>query len=145
MSVCVRCSFHVNIVKCVVQPLFYSLDTSDWMTIVVVNLNARTPPPFPHSRYSPSPPSTLTLLGPASNAHPCASPSPFFFCGGGVGVLFSAGPAKTPEGLASGSFGPTTAGRMDGYVDSFMKNGGSFVTLAKGNRWISWYWSWWFR
>ncbi|CAN0343080.1 unnamed protein product, partial [Laminaria digitata] len=44
------------------------------------------------------------------------------------------GPAKTPEGLASGSFGPTTAGRMDGYVDSFMQNGGSFVTLAKGNR-----------
>lgn len=46
----------------------------------------------------------------------------------------SLGPAKTPEGLASGSFGPTTAGRMDGYVDSFMRNGGSFVTLAKGNR-----------
>lgn len=45
-----------------------------------------------------------------------------------------AGPAKTPEGHASGSFGPTTAGRMDGYVDSFMRNGGSFVTLAKGNR-----------
>eukprot|EP00752_Nemacystus_decipiens_P017826 g15982.t1 len=41
---------------------------------------------------------------------------------------------RTPEGLASGSFGPTTAGRMDGYVDSFMRNGGSFVTLAKGNR-----------
>jgi len=46
----------------------------------------------------------------------------------------SAGPAKTPDGLASGSFGPTTAGRMDGYVDSFMRHGGSFVTLAKGNR-----------
>lgn len=49
-------------------------------------------------------------------------------------VVLAAGPAKTPEGLASGSFGPTTAGRMDGYVDSFMRNGGSFVTLAKGNR-----------
>jgi fumarate hydratase class I len=47
---------------------------------------------------------------------------------------YYAGPAKTPEGFASGSFGPTTAGRMDGYVDAFMAAGGSFVTLAKGNR-----------
>ena len=46
----------------------------------------------------------------------------------------TAGPAKTPEGYASGSFGPTTAGRMDSYVASFMQNGGSFITLAKGNR-----------
>ncbi|CAN0200607.1 unnamed protein product, partial [Discosporangium mesarthrocarpum] len=44
------------------------------------------------------------------------------------------GPAKTPEGYPSGSFGPTTAGRMDAYVGSFMENGGSFITLAKGNR-----------
>jgi fumarate hydratase class I len=49
-------------------------------------------------------------------------------------VVYYAGPAKTPEGYASGSFGPTTAGRMDSYVDLFMTNGGSFVTLAKGNR-----------
>eukprot|EP00197_Chlamydomonas_leiostraca_P010565 CAMPEP_0202867630 /NCGR_PEP_ID=MMETSP1391-20130828/9536_1 /ASSEMBLY_ACC=CAM_ASM_000867 /TAXON_ID=1034604 /ORGANISM="Chlamydomonas leiostraca, Strain SAG 11-49" /LENGTH=567 /DNA_ID=CAMNT_0049547687 /DNA_START=108 /DNA_END=1811 /DNA_ORIENTATION=- len=49
-------------------------------------------------------------------------------------IIYYAGPAKTPEGYASGSFGPTTAGRMDSYVDSFMANGGSFVTLAKGNR-----------
>ena len=42
--------------------------------------------------------------------------------------------AKTPEGMASGSFGPTTAGRMDSYVDPFMAAGASFVTLAKGNR-----------
>ncbi|RIL03475.1 MAG: fumarate hydratase [Proteobacteria bacterium] len=49
-------------------------------------------------------------------------------------VVYYAGPAKTPEGYASGSFGPTTAGRMDSYVDLFMENGGSFVTLAKGNR-----------
>jgi fumarate hydratase class I len=48
--------------------------------------------------------------------------------------VYYAGPAKTPEGMASGSFGPTTAGRMDGYVDLFMRHGGSFVTLAKGNR-----------
>jgi len=48
--------------------------------------------------------------------------------------IYYAGPAKTPEGYASGSFGPTTAGRMDGYVDAFMAAGGSFVTLAKGNR-----------
>ena len=45
-----------------------------------------------------------------------------------------AGPAKTPEGYASGSFGPTTAGRMDGYVDLFQAHGGSMVMLAKGNR-----------
>ncbi len=49
-------------------------------------------------------------------------------------IIYYAGPAKTPAGYASGSFGPTTAGRMDSYVDLFMRNGGSFVTLAKGNR-----------
>jgi fumarate hydratase class I len=49
-------------------------------------------------------------------------------------IIYYAGPAKTPDGYASGSFGPTTAGRMDAYVDQFMENGGSFVTLAKGNR-----------
>ena len=49
-------------------------------------------------------------------------------------MVYYAGPAKTPEGYASGSFGPTTAGRMDAYVDLFMRHGGSFVTLAKGNR-----------
>jgi fumarate hydratase class I len=49
-------------------------------------------------------------------------------------VVYYAGPAKTPKGMASGSFGPTTAGRMDAYVDQFMAAGGSFVTLAKGNR-----------
>src|SRR5271163_3280090 len=48
--------------------------------------------------------------------------------------IYYAGPAKTPPGYASGSFGPTTAGRMDSYVDAFMAAGGSFVTLAKGNR-----------
>ncbi len=49
-------------------------------------------------------------------------------------VVYYAGPAKTPEGYASGSFGPTTAGRMDSYVDQFQKAGGSYVMLAKGNR-----------
>lgn len=49
-------------------------------------------------------------------------------------MIYYAGPAKTPEGYASGSFGPTTAGRMDSYVDLFMQHGGSFCTLAKGNR-----------
>jgi fumarate hydratase class I len=49
-------------------------------------------------------------------------------------VVYYAGPAKTPQGYASGSFGPTTAGRMDSYVDQFQKAGGSFVMLAKGNR-----------
>ncbi|MBK1881637.1 fumarate hydratase [Luteolibacter pohnpeiensis] len=48
--------------------------------------------------------------------------------------VYYAGPAKTPEGMPSGSFGPTTAGRMDGYVDLFQANGGSMVMLAKGNR-----------
>jgi fumarate hydratase class I len=48
--------------------------------------------------------------------------------------IYYAGPAKTPQGYASGSFGPTTAGRMDSYVDLLMQHGGSFVTLAKGNR-----------
>mgnify|MGYP003585782822 CR=1 FL=1 len=48
--------------------------------------------------------------------------------------VYYAGPAKTPDGMPSGSFGPTTAGRMDSYVDQFQKAGGSFVMLAKGNR-----------
>jgi fumarate hydratase class I len=48
--------------------------------------------------------------------------------------VYYAGPAKTPEGYASGSFGPTTAGRMDSYVDLFQQHGGSLVMLAKGNR-----------
>jgi fumarate hydratase, class I len=49
-------------------------------------------------------------------------------------AVYYAGPAKTPEGYASGSFGPTTAGRMDSYVDYFQAQGGSMVMLAKGNR-----------
>jgi len=49
-------------------------------------------------------------------------------------AVYYAGPAKTPEGMASGSFGPTTAGRMDSYVDLFQQHGGSYVMLAKGNR-----------
>jgi fumarate hydratase class I len=48
--------------------------------------------------------------------------------------VYYAGPAKTPAGMASGSFGPTTAGRMDSYVDLFQANGGSLVMIAKGNR-----------
>jgi fumarate hydratase class I len=48
--------------------------------------------------------------------------------------IYYAGPAKTPAGLPSGSFGPTTAGRMDSYVDLFQSLGGSMITLAKGNR-----------
>jgi len=49
-------------------------------------------------------------------------------------AVYYAGPAKTPEGYASGSFGPTTAGRMDSYVEEFQARGGSLVMLAKGNR-----------
>ncbi|MFI5099891.1 MAG: fumarate hydratase [Actinomycetes bacterium] len=49
-------------------------------------------------------------------------------------AVYYAGPAKTPQGYASGSFGPTTAGRMDSYVDQFQAAGGSLVMLAKGNR-----------
>ena len=48
--------------------------------------------------------------------------------------VYYAGPAKTPKGMPSGSFGPTTAGRMDAYVDKFQEVGGSMVMLAKGNR-----------
>lgn len=48
--------------------------------------------------------------------------------------VYYAGPAKTPEGMPSGSFGPTTAGRMDSYVDEFQSLGGSMIMLAKGNR-----------
>ncbi len=48
--------------------------------------------------------------------------------------IYYAGPAKTPEGMPSGSFGPTTAGRMDSYVDLFQDNGGSMIMIAKGNR-----------
>jgi fumarate hydratase class I len=49
-------------------------------------------------------------------------------------MVYYAGPAKTPAGYASGSFGPTTAGRMDSYVDLFQSHGGSLIMLAKGNR-----------
>lgn len=48
--------------------------------------------------------------------------------------IYYAGPAKTPKGMPSGSFGPTTAGRMDSYVDLFQSNGGSMIMIAKGNR-----------
>src|SRR5690606_706342 len=48
--------------------------------------------------------------------------------------VYYAGPAKTPTGMASGSFGPTTAGRMDSYVEEFQAQGGSLIMLAKGNR-----------
>lgn len=48
--------------------------------------------------------------------------------------IYYAGPAKTPEGMACGSMGPTTAGRMDSYVDLFQSNGGSLIMIAKGNR-----------
>jgi fumarate hydratase class I len=49
-------------------------------------------------------------------------------------IIYYAGPAKTPDGMASGAFGPTTAGRMDPYVPIFQKEGGSMIMLAKGNR-----------
>src|SRR5207249_8217787 len=49
-------------------------------------------------------------------------------------AVYYAGPAKTPQGYASGSFGPTTAGRMDSYVERFQAAGGSLVMLGKGNR-----------
>ncbi len=49
-------------------------------------------------------------------------------------IIYYAGPAKTPEGMVSGSFGPTTAGRMDAYQAVFMQHGGSLISLAKGNR-----------
>lgn len=48
--------------------------------------------------------------------------------------LFYAGPSKTPEGMPSGSFGPTSAVRMDPYVDMFQRHGGSLIMIGKGNR-----------
>ena len=48
--------------------------------------------------------------------------------------IYYAGPAKTPQGMPTGSFGPTTAGRMDDYMNGFMSQGGALITLAKGNR-----------
>src|SRR5262249_31572027 len=48
--------------------------------------------------------------------------------------IYYAGPAKTPKGMPSGSFGPTTAGRMDSYVDLFQSHGASLIMIAKGNR-----------
>jgi len=48
--------------------------------------------------------------------------------------IYYAGPAKTPQGMSSGSFGPTTAGRMDSYVNLFQSLGGSMIMIAKGNR-----------
>jgi fumarate hydratase class I len=48
--------------------------------------------------------------------------------------VYYAGPAKTPTGYASGSFGPTTAGRMDSFMHDFMKEGGTMISVAKGNR-----------
>jgi fumarate hydratase class I len=49
-------------------------------------------------------------------------------------IVYYAGPAKTPENQACGSLGPTTGGRMDGYVDAFQAAGGSLIMLSKGNR-----------
>ncbi len=49
-------------------------------------------------------------------------------------AIYYAGPSKTPDGYVSGSFGPTTAGRMDSYVEQFQQAGGSMIMLAKGNR-----------
>lgn len=48
--------------------------------------------------------------------------------------IYYAGPAKTPAGMASGSFGPTTAGRMDAYLPKFQQHGASLISIAKGNR-----------
>ncbi len=84
----------------------------------------------------------LSLTGPLVVARDIAHAKIKERLDGGLGLpqymkdhaVYYAGPAKTPEGMASGSFGPTTAGRMDAYVDLFQQNGGSFVMLAKGNR-----------
>ena len=65
------------------------------------------------------------------NASPAGEPMPGYLRDHAV---YYAGPAKTPQGYASGSFGPTTAGRMDSYVEAFQAAGGSLVMLAKGNR-----------
>ena len=109
----------------------------------VVDINLNRPMDEIRATLSQHPVSTrLSLTGPMIVARDIAHAKLKERLNAGEGLpqyfkdqcVYYAGPAKTPEGYVSGSFGPTTAGRMDGYVDEFQAAGGSMVMLAKGNR-----------
>ena len=117
--------------------------TDDHLETEVVDIDLTRPMPEILAELTKHPVRTrLSLTGPMIVARDIAhakikerldagEPMPQYFKDHPV---YYAGPAKTPAGYASGSFGPTTAGRMDSYVDQFQAAGGSMVMLAKGNR-----------
>jgi fumarate hydratase class I len=109
----------------------------------VVRIDLRQPMPAILAELSKHPVTTRVLLtGPLIVARDSAHAKLKERVDAGQGLpdyfknhpVYYAGPAKTPKGYASGSFGPTTAGRMDSYVDLFQSHGGSMIMLAKGNR-----------
>ena len=117
--------------------------TDDHLDSNVVNLNLNQSMDTIRSELSKYPIKTrLSLTGTIIVARDIAHAKLKECIDNGIGLpnyikdhaIYYAGPAKTPKGMASGSFGPTTAGRMDSYVDLFQANGGSMVMLAKGNR-----------
>jgi fumarate hydratase class I len=114
-----------------------------WRDESIVRVDLRRPMPEILAQLSQYPVTTrVSLTGPLIVARDIAHAKLKERVDAGQGLpqyfkdhpVYYAGPAKTPTGLASGSFGPTTAGRMDSYVDLFQALGGSMVMLAKGNR-----------
>jgi fumarate hydratase class I len=126
------------------DPARYLPDTThDDLTGEVVRIDLRKPMAEIRATLSKYPVKTrLSLSGPLVVARDIAHAKIKELLDGGGQMpaylrdymVYYAGPAKTPDGYASGSFGPTTAGRMDAYVDLFQSRGGSMVMLAKGNR-----------
>jgi fumarate hydratase class I len=114
-----------------------------WKDEAIVRVDLRRPMPEILAQLSQHPVTTrVSLTGPLIVARDIAHAKLKERVDAGQGLpqyfkdhpVYYAGPAKTPTGFASGSFGPTTAGRMDSYVDLFQALGGSMVMLAKGNR-----------
>jgi len=114
-----------------------------WKDEQIVKIDLRRPMPDILAELSKHPVTTrVSLTGPLIVARDIAHAKLKERIDAGQGLpqylkdhpVYYAGPAKTPKGFASGSFGPTTAGRMDSYVDLFQAHGGSMVMLAKGNR-----------
>jgi fumarate hydratase class I len=114
-----------------------------WKDESIVRVDLRRPMPEILAQLSRHPVTTrVSLTGPLIVARDIAHAKLKERVDAGQGLpqyfkdhpVYYAGPAKTPTGFASGSFGPTTAGRMDSYVDLFQALGGSMVMLAKGNR-----------
>ena len=126
------------------EPVKYLPEISDeQLGSAVVEIDLNRPMDQIRATLSQHPVSTrLSLTGPMIVARDIAHAKLKERLDAGAGLpqyfkdqcVYYAGPAKTPEGYVSGSFGPTTAGRMDGYVDEFQAAGGSMVMLAKGNR-----------